>query len=41
VERGLALSAMDVHRASVVRSAWFARCAQLFDSGYDALALPR
>lgn len=39
VERGLALSAMDVHRASVIRSEWFRVAAQLFET-YDVLALP-
>ena len=39
LERGLALSAMEVHRASVQRSDWFLRAAALFDS-YDALVLP-
>jgi amidase len=38
-ERGLRLSAMDVHRASVIRSRWFEKAAQLFDS-YDVLVLP-
>lgn len=39
IERGQALSAMDVHRASVIRSDWFKACAQLFER-YDALMLP-
>jgi amidase len=39
IARGQALSALDVHRASVTRSAWFARAAGLLRS-YDALALP-
>jgi amidase len=39
IERGLALSAMDVHRASVIRSDWFKACAGLFER-YDALVLP-
>ncbi|WP_299282369.1 amidase [uncultured Tateyamaria sp.] len=39
IERGLALSAMDVHRASVIRSDWFKAAARLFDT-YDVLALP-
>jgi amidase len=39
IERGLALSAMQVHRASVIRSQWFTGAAHLFDH-YDALALP-
>ncbi|WP_371054834.1 amidase [Rhodosalinus sp. K401] len=39
IERGRALSAMEVHRASVLRSCWFARAAASF-ARYDALALP-
>lgn len=39
IERGLALSAMQVQRASVVRSEWFVTLAELFQT-YDALALP-
>jgi amidase len=39
IERGLALSAMEVHAASAVRSDWFRCLAALFDR-YDALALP-
>lgn len=39
IERGLALSAMDVHRASVTRSQWFRRAAELFHQ-VDVLALP-
>ncbi len=39
IERGLALSAMEVHRASVIRSDWFKAAADLFDH-YDVLALP-
>ncbi len=39
IERGLALSAMEVHRASVARSEWFRTAAALFDD-YDVLALP-
>ncbi|RBI87119.1 amidase [Rhodosalinus halophilus] len=38
-ERGLKLSAMEVHRASVIRSRWFAQAASLFER-FDALALP-
>lgn len=38
-ERGLALSAMDVHNASVIRSQWFNAAATLFET-YDALILP-
>ncbi|MDX2485643.1 MAG: amidase [Pseudodonghicola sp.] len=38
-ERGMALSAMEVHRASVLRSDWFKRAAALFED-YDALVLP-
>ena len=39
IERGLALSAMDIHVASLERSAWFVALAGLFER-YDALALP-
>jgi amidase len=39
IERGLNLSAMEVHQASVIRSDWFRKAATLFDT-YDALALP-
>ncbi|EEE37230.1 amidase [Rhodobacteraceae bacterium KLH11] len=37
--RGLGLSAMDVHRASVTRSDWHRRAVTLFED-YDALVLP-
>ena len=39
IERGLGFSAMDVHRASTIRSEWFLKAAELFES-YDALILP-
>ncbi len=39
IERGMAFSATEVHRASVAASIWFRRCAELFSS-YDALVLP-
>lgn len=39
IERGQALSAMEVHRASVIRSDWFTTLARLFES-FDALVLP-
>lgn len=39
IERGLALSAMDVHRASVMRSEWFRTTAALFE-GVDVMVLP-
>ncbi len=39
IERGLSYSAMEVHRASVIRSEWFQACARLFEQ-YDALILP-
>ncbi len=39
IERGLKLSALDVHRASEIRSQWFVRLAELFET-YDALSLP-
>ncbi|MEM9939918.1 MAG: amidase family protein, partial [Pseudomonadota bacterium] len=38
-ERGLKLSAMDVHRASEIRSDWYRRAHSLFET-YDALILP-
>ncbi|WP_371224469.1 amidase [Roseovarius sp. 2305UL8-3] len=38
-ERGLAMSAMEVQRASVIRSEWFTHVAGLFER-FDALALP-
>ena len=39
IERGLAMSAMEVHRASVLRSEWNTVAAGLFDR-FDLLALP-
>lgn len=39
LERGLALSASEVHAASVIRSDWFRSSAQLFET-YDVLVLP-
>jgi amidase len=39
IERGRALSAMQVHAASVIRSDWFRAAAALFEH-YDALVLP-
>ena len=39
IERGLGFSAMQVHRASVAASVWYARAAELFTQ-YDALVLP-
>ena len=39
IERGLALSAMDVHRASVIRSDWYMAAARLFER-FDVLVLP-
>ena len=39
IETGRALSAMDVHAASLIRSDW-ARCAAGLFDGYDVLALP-
>lgn len=39
LDRGLALSAMEVHRASVIRSDWFRGAAEVFEA-YDALILP-
>jgi amidase len=39
VERGLGFSAMEIHRASVLRSDWFRKAATLFEK-VDVLALP-
>ena len=39
LDRGKALSAMEVHDASVIRSTWFSLAAQLFER-FDVLALP-
>ncbi|GGX46883.1 amidase [Tateyamaria omphalii] len=39
IERGLGLSAMEVHRASVIRSHWFKAATVLFER-YDVLVLP-
>ena len=39
IEQGLSLSAARVHGASVIRSAWYAAAARLFDR-YDALIMP-
>ncbi|MCG7521223.1 amidase [Ruegeria sp. Ofav3-42] len=39
LDRGQALTAMQVHLASVVRSDWFRRAAEIFRD-YDALVLP-
>jgi amidase len=39
IEGGLALSAIQVHQASVVRTEWYAYLARLFET-YDVLALP-
>jgi amidase len=39
IERGRALSALEVHNASEIRSEWFRVTAGLFET-YDALALP-
>jgi amidase len=39
IERCLAMSALDVHRASVIRSDWF-RCARELFETYDVLVLP-
>ncbi|MEL6691130.1 MAG: amidase family protein, partial [Pseudomonadota bacterium] len=38
-ERGLKLTAMEVHRASAIRSDWFAKASELFET-YDALIMP-
>lgn len=39
IETGLALSAMDIHKASLIRSQWFAKINALFQT-FDALILP-
>ncbi|WP_171126565.1 MULTISPECIES: amidase [unclassified Ruegeria] len=39
LDRGLGLTAMQVHRASLVRSDWFRRAVEVFDE-FDVLALP-
>ncbi|MCF1709020.1 amidase [Tabrizicola sp. J26] len=39
IERGLSYSAAEIHRASVIRSQWYATLAGLFER-YDALVLP-
>ncbi|MEP5151887.1 amidase [Planktotalea sp.] len=39
IETGMALTAMDVHRLSVIRSQWYAKLIALFGE-YDALLLP-
>ena len=39
IEQGRALSAQAVYQASAIRSAWYARAAQLFET-YDAVVLP-
>lgn len=39
IESGLAVSAVELHAASAVRSAWFAAAAKLFER-YEALVLP-
>lgn len=39
IERGLQMSAMEVHRASVIRSDWFRRATELFEN-MDVLVLP-
>ncbi|MEP1538333.1 MAG: amidase [Paracoccaceae bacterium] len=39
IEQGQRLSAQHVHDASVLRSNWFMKCAQLFEK-YDVLMLP-
>jgi len=39
IERGFAMSAREVHQQSVIRSIWFKKAAQLFET-YDALLMP-
>ena len=39
IERGFAMSARELHQQSVIRSIWFKKAAQLFET-YDALLMP-
>ena len=39
IERGLAMTAQQIHAASEIRSAWFRTAAAMFDT-YDAVVLP-
>ena len=39
IERGFAMTAREVHQQSVVRSMWFKKAAQLFET-YDAVLMP-
>lgn len=39
IERGLGMTGMDVNRASLIRSEWFKKAAELFEI-YDVLVLP-
>jgi amidase len=39
IERGFAMSAREVHQQSVMRSMWFKKAAQLFET-YDAFLMP-
>ena len=39
IERGLSLSALDIHRANVERSAWYQTLRGLFER-FDVLAIP-
>ena len=39
IERGVAMSAMTLHRASLIRSDWFRRVTALFED-HDVLVLP-
>jgi len=39
IKRGMEMAAMELHRATKVRSEWFARAAELFET-YEVLVLP-
>ncbi len=39
IERGIGLRALEVHKASEIRSAWFRKAAELFET-FDVLVLP-
>jgi amidase len=39
IERGFSMSAREVHQQSIMRSMWFKKAAQLFET-YDALLMP-
>ncbi|MEP4308786.1 MAG: amidase family protein, partial [Lentilitoribacter sp.] len=39
IERGMAMSAFEIHKASEARSAWFGKAVELFET-FDVLVLP-